>query len=75
LEQYLRFIINYHQNNYLDFLSVANFSYNNMMHSTTQQTPFFANHSLHPRFDIQGENNVVNLVVEDQVEWLTNIQT
>jgi len=47
---------------------VANFSYNNMMHSTTQQTPFFANHGLHPRFDIQGGNNVVNLAIEDRAE-------
>jgi hypothetical protein len=68
-------MINYHQDNCLDFLFVAIFSYNNMMHSTTQQTPFFANHSLHLRFDIQGGNNVVNLAIEDRVVWLTNIQT
>jgi hypothetical protein len=46
-----------------------------MMHSTTQQTPFFANHGLHPRFDIQGVNNVVNPAIEDRVTWSTNIQT
>ncbi len=46
-----------------------------MMHSTTQQTPFFANHGLHPRIDIQGVNNVVNPAIEDRVTWSTNIQT
>jgi gluconate kinase len=54
---------------------MAKFSCNNMMHSTTQQTPFFANHGLHPKFNIQGVNNVVNLAIEDRVAWLTDIQT
>jgi len=65
---------NYHQNNWSNLLFVAKFSYNNTMHSTTQQTPFFANHGLHPKFDIQGVNNVMNLVIEDQVAWLANIR-
>jgi hypothetical protein len=30
-----------------------------------QQTPFFANHGLHPKFDIQGVNNVMNHVIEN----------
>jgi hypothetical protein len=46
-----------------------------MMHSTMQQTSLFANHVLHPRFDIQGVNNVVNPTVEDQIAWITNIRT
>jgi hypothetical protein len=29
------------------------------------QTPFFANHGLHPKFDIQGVNNVVNPAAKD----------
>jgi gluconate kinase len=66
---------NYHQDNWSNLLSMAKFSYNNMMHSTTQQTPFFTNHGLHPRFDIQGVNNVMNLTVEDQAMWLVNIRT
>ncbi len=45
------------------------------MHSVTQQTPFFANHGLHPKFDIQSVNNVMNLVVKDWVMWLANIRT
>jgi hypothetical protein len=49
---------------------MAEFSYNNTMHSTMQQTPFFAIHGLHPKFDTQGVSNVVNPTVEDQVDWL-----
>jgi hypothetical protein len=58
---------NYHQNNWLDLLYVVEFSYNNMMHSITHRTPFFVNHGLYPRFDIQNVNNVVNPTIEDQV--------
>jgi hypothetical protein len=37
-----------------DLLSMVKFAYNNtLIHSSTQQTPLFANHGLHPKFDIQ----------------------
>jgi gluconate kinase len=45
-----------------------------MMDSRMQQTPLFANNGLHPKFDIQNVNNVMNLVVEDRAVWLTDIQ-
>jgi hypothetical protein len=45
---------------------MVEFAYNNTMHSSTQQTFFFANHNLHPKFDIQGVDKVMNLVVENQ---------
>ncbi len=37
-----------------EFLAMANFPYNNTVHSSTQQTPFFSDHGLHPKFNIQG---------------------
>jgi hypothetical protein len=45
------------------------------MHSSTQQTSFFANHSLHPKFDIQGVHKVMNPIVEDQTMWLADVWT
>jgi hypothetical protein len=51
------------------------FFYNNTMHLAMQQTPFFANHCLHPKFGIQGINNVMNPTNEDQVAWLVDIRT
>jgi len=44
------------------------------MHSSTWQTLFFANHGLHPKFDIQGMHKVVNLIVEDQTMWLIDVR-
>jgi hypothetical protein len=48
---------NYHQDNWLELLAMAKFAYNNTMQSSTHQTLFFANHGLHPKFDIQGAQN------------------
>jgi hypothetical protein len=51
LEQYLQCTTNYHQNNWSKLLLLVEFVYNNIIHSSTQQTPLFANHGLHPKFD------------------------
>jgi hypothetical protein len=44
---------------------MAKFTYNNTMHFSTQQTHFFANYDLHPKFDIQGVHKVTNPTTED----------
>jgi hypothetical protein len=44
---------------------MVEFAYNNRVHSSIQQRPFFANHGLHPKFDIQGVHKVVNLIAKD----------
>jgi hypothetical protein len=53
---------------------MAEFAYNNIMHSSTQQTTLFVNHGLHPKFDIQSVNKVMNPTIEDQIMWLVDVQ-
>src|SRR6202165_392033 len=53
LEQYLRIFCDYQQDNWLQLLQLAEFAYNNARHSTTQVSPFFANHGYHPRCTIK----------------------
>jgi hypothetical protein len=53
---------------------VAKFAYNNTMHSLTQQTTLFANYCLHPKFDIQDVNKVVNPIVEHRAMWLVDVR-
>jgi len=53
LEQYLRCFTNYQQDDWSSLLPMAEFSYNNTIHSATKQTPFFALLGYHPRFDVQ----------------------
>jgi hypothetical protein len=52
LEQYLRCTINYQQNNWAELLHMAEFAYNNSIHTATKQTPFFANYGYNPRMHI-----------------------
>jgi len=48
LEQYLRIHCNYQQDDWSDWLPVAEFAYNNAESSSTSMTPFFANKGYHP---------------------------
>jgi hypothetical protein len=48
LEQNLRMFINYQQDNWVELLDTAEFTYNNTEHASTKVTPFFANYGYHP---------------------------
>jgi transposase InsO family protein len=48
LEQYLRHYVNYQQDDWAGLLPLAQFAYNNAMHTTTKETPFFANYGYNP---------------------------
>jgi hypothetical protein len=41
LEQYLQVFVNEHQDDWDELLPMAEFQYNNHIHSRTQQTPFY----------------------------------
>jgi RNase H-like domain found in reverse transcriptase/Reverse transcriptase (RNA-dependent DNA polymerase)/Integrase zinc binding domain/Chromo (CHRromatin Organisation MOdifier) domain len=53
LEQYLRIFCDYQQDNWFQLLPLAEFSYNNAQHASTQMSPFFANYGFNPRFSLQ----------------------
>ena len=48
LEQYLCIHCNYQQDDWLNWLPVAEFTYNNMESEATRTTPFFTNKGYHP---------------------------
>jgi len=48
LKQYLRLYCNYRQNDWAEWLSIAEFSYNNWIHSSMGQSPFLVNLGRHP---------------------------
>ena len=60
LEQYLRMYINYRQNNWAEWLAMAEFAFNNKIHTATKSSPFQINYRREPRmgFDIRkkGKN-------------------
>ena len=51
LEQYLRNFINYQQDNWVEFLPLAEFAYNNTYQVSIKTTPFMASSAFSPRFD------------------------
>ena len=66
LEKYLHYIINYHQDDLVELLPFAKFTYNNTKHASIHHTPFFAYYAWHPKFyTFHIKNNVSNLSVEN----------
>jgi hypothetical protein len=49
VEKYLRMFTNHRQDNWADWLPLAEFVFNNAVHETMGQTPFFLNKGRHPR--------------------------
>ena len=49
LEQYLRCVMSYQQDNWTTFLPLAEFAYNNTLHSSIRTSPSFANIGFQPR--------------------------
>lgn len=49
LKNFLRSVINYAQNDWLDWIPDAEFTANNHVNESTGMTPFFADHGYHPR--------------------------
>src|SRR5436190_438213 len=52
VEQYLRIYCNYQQDNWYDYLSLAEFAYNNAYQSSIKCSPFYANYGFNPQFHI-----------------------
>ena len=53
LEQYLRLFTSERQDDWVDLLSMAEFQYNNHIHTSTQQTPFLLDCGQHPRMGFE----------------------
>lgn len=49
MEQYLRTFVNWAQDDWVDWLALAEFQGNNLQSATTGVSPFFANYGFHPR--------------------------
>ena len=48
LEQCLRLYIIHHQDDWVDWISMAEFAHNNRVHSATGFSPFYVNMGYHP---------------------------
>ena len=91
LKDYLRIYINYQQNDWIKYISSAEFAYNNAIHSSTQMSPFRANYNFEfslgglqcvsPKLKISKEGgklkalNSVSQLQEVHAELTQNIET
>jgi transposase InsO family protein len=73
LKQYLRCIVNYQQDDWTNLLPLAEFAYNNTLHSSTKQTPFFSNYGHHPRAEPFQIKDVGSPTAEDLTTHLAAI--
>ena len=51
IEQYLRLFVNYRQDDWTEWLALAEFNYNDKVQSSTGYSPFFLNYGRHPHKD------------------------
>ena len=77
LEAYLRHYVNYIQDDWADWLDLAESAYNNSKHSTTGMAPFYACNGYHPSFEFRGElggQPITDISAAQYAETAANIE-
>ena len=74
LEQYLRVFINHRQEQWPDWLGMAEFAYNNKIHTATKTLPFKVNYSQDLRMEFEGRRKGKYEVVGKFIEKIKKIQ-
>ena len=75
LETYLRAYCSYQQDDWVDYLPLAEFAFNNLENSSLKQTPFFANYGFHPTFEPQVTERSTVPAAADLASRLEQIHT
>ena len=74
LEQYLRMFVDHRQEQWPEWLEMAEFMYNNKKHTATQISPFEANYGLSPRMGFEGRRGKRFEVAEEFTEKIKQVQ-
>jgi len=74
VKQYLRIFVNYHQDNWADWLSLAKFSHNDKINSSTHHSPFYLNWGRHPRKGIEPRREMRVEAANEFVERMEGIR-
>jgi len=65
IEQYLRLFVNHRQDNWAEWLALAEFTHNNRVQSSTRQSPFFLVTGRHPRLGTEPLRESRNQAVDN----------
>ena len=71
IEAYLRIFINHRQNDWAEWLPLAEFSNNNKVHSSTRQSPFMSLYGYHPNMSTNVRCEAQN---ESAIQFASRIQ-
>jgi len=74
LEQYLRMFIDHRQEQWPEWLGMAEFAYNNKAHSSTRTSPFKANYGQDPRMGFEGRKKGRYAGAKKFIEKIKEIQ-
>ena len=74
LEQYLRMFIDHRQEQWPEWLGMAEFTYNNKVHTGTKVSPFKANSGQNPRMGFEMRKRGKHEGMEKFVERMKNVQ-
>ena len=73
IEQYLRIFVNHHQNDWVEWLPMAAFSYNNKVHSSTGFSPLYLNKGFHVDTGLNIQRQVKNESAETFAKRMKSI--
>ena len=73
LERYLRSHVNYLQDDWVQWLPLAEFAANNAVSESSRMTPFFANKGFHPRLSLDLSEPTSNQEAQDLAQHMNNI--
>lgn len=73
-ETYLHMYCSYQQDNWVDYLPLAEFFHNSLENSSTGHKPFFANYGYHPDFEPCITHNATTPAAHDLADRLTIIR-
>ena len=74
LKKYLRMLVDHRQEQWPEWLGIAEFAYNNKRHTATQVSPFEANYGLSPRMGFEGRRGKRFEAAEEFVERMRQVQ-
>ena len=74
VEQALRSVVNFHQDDWVDWMPVVEFALNNRFVKSLGTTPFYANYGFHPRIGSLPQIETPVSSVEDFVKHIQQVQ-
>ena len=74
VEQVLRTVINFHQDNWVDWLPVVEFALNNRFKKSLKNTPFYVNYGFHPHIGSLPQIDTPIVSVENFVSHIQQVQ-